>query len=183
MRSHRKYIFLLLVTMIAVVLFVSLCQMKNTHRSTALSTQGPAVKQETTFYLGQIWPVPSSSITSDWYNKAIMHDFLTVGETGIGVVLLPHEIAEEGDFEVNWIARCTLIVNGKIIDNEHTLVENGAVLTEGKNAQGQVLYRVSGPYYVAWRVPLAPGIHQVKLSVQKSSGKILEHSWQFTILP
>ncbi|MBN1877934.1 MAG: hypothetical protein JXA33_27180 [Anaerolineae bacterium] len=145
-----------------------------TNTPTPYST--PASKTAATIphYLSEVFPLPDSELSISNVEDQ---------KVGIGVTLRPQNVAEKGDFDVNWIERCSLSIDGTAISREMLSVQDGIVLTEWKNEQGEVLFRVSGPYYLTWHVPMDVGKHQAVFQVRRTSGMILEHSWQFSIVP
>ena len=134
-------------------------------------------------YLSDVWPKPESTVSLEDYNASLREGPIEVGSTGIGVVFWTDRIAtRDKDIDVNWFTRCSLFVDGVSASSEG-LAEDGALLIESKDAQGQLLSRTSGPYFRAWFVPLEVGTHTATFRLQRTTGEVLEYSWSFTVVP
>jgi hypothetical protein len=137
-------------------------------------------------YLARVWPLPDSTISVQEYNESLDITHFLGGDIGIGVKLLAHRIAEEGDIDVNWMKRSSILVDGVHPTSDDGEFADGAVLYEAYengNKQGRLLYRTGGPYFMAWRVPLDPGKHEVAFCVESTSGNTAKYGWEFTIVP
>ncbi len=137
-------------------------------------------------YLGRVWPAPGSTVHVQEYRESLDRSSILSGNVGVGVELLAHNIAEEGDIDINWIARSSILVDSIPPPDDVGLFSDGAVLHEAYrevNGQKQLLYRVGGPYYLAWRVPLDQGKHSITFRVLMTSDVIFEYSWEFSIIP
>lgn len=138
-------------------------------------------------YLKRVWPLPGSTMSAQAYDESFDRFSLLSGNIGVGVELLAYKIAEEGDIDIDWIGRSSLLVDGMLVADNVGEFADGAVLyteyTVDADGQEHLVYRVGGPYLMAWRVPLESGEHKAVFQVRQSSGVILEYSWQFTIVP
>lgn len=157
-----------------------------TQSSTAQPAEEPARESSPLpDYLGMVWPSSNSTLTAAEYSESLEREFITLrGGVGIGAELRAERIAEAGDFDVNWIERSSFIIDGLPVERYGCDGEfaDGAVLHLGYEDM-RLIFRVAGPYYMAWRVPLGSGEHVVTFQVRRTSGTVLEYTWRFIITP
>jgi hypothetical protein len=134
-----------------------------------------------------VWPSPNSTVDSYEYAQSLARDSFLLGDIGIGAKLLAHRIAEEGDIDVDWVERTSLLVNEVALSKDSKISADGLVLhetyTTTDDGQRNLLYRVGGPYYLAWYAPLEPGEHNVTFQLRLTSGEVLEYNWRFVLVP
>lgn len=84
-------------------------------------------------YLDGIWPFPDSETLYNGHSDELATDY-----------------PSPGDFDVNWPSRCSPFVDGVAVADKYLSIMDGVMLIEGANMEGEVLYRVGGPYYLIW---------------------------------
>lgn len=131
-------------------------------------------------HLTFLWPEPDSIIKTEVYNQYISSSLLKVG---IGVKLDTAQVIEPGDIDVDFTDRVNLLVNNEVVSSEYLKTKQGDELSEIYDKDGNFLARAIGPVYFGWAVPLEPGDYQATFQVRQTSGKIIEHSWEFSIVP
>lgn len=137
-------------------------------------------------YLGPVWPAPDS--------KTNIQDYLdnlgSPREGGVGVsfsifeasrILADDNYGEKLKQEATAIdARVDLYIDSVLVPRE-TLVVYSYDLETVTDQNGNLLYKGSSGFDLAWKIPLSPGKHEAKFTVRGITGKTLAYIWTFTL--
>ncbi len=135
-------------------------------------------------FLLEIYPLPNSTIKHECYLKSLEK---SSGKVGVFVVIKTEEIVEIGDNLVDPDVideRINLNIDTLKTTDVSTYFGTDLMILESYDDQANVSATWAGPH--VWKslpVDLAHSQHTATVQVHKTSGKVLEYSWTFTIEP
>lgn len=137
-------------------------------------------------YVGVSVPEPGKSYTVDEYKALAPSLGWNATLPGICISIWPWSLLETGDFPTTeeWLARMYLVIDDQVISEYHSLL-----MTKSEGRWGfapetkEKLWQEppGSPLCVCYATSLDIGVHTATITIKKTSGSEVSHSWQFAI--